>query len=66
MQEFIRKNGGVILTFSKREAVHLITLLVAQVADITMSGEHAGACPVTTTDSGKRYTFVVDLDKNLY
>lgn len=51
-----------VLQLSKQEAAQVIALLVAQLADTTISGMQAGACPEVVIHDGlfKRLAFCID------
>jgi len=48
--------------FTKEEAVHVISLLTAQLANVSLSRHSNGACPDVYVNGTVRYSFVVEPD----
>lgn len=59
-----------VIAMSRKEAVDLIGLLAAQLGDVTLSGNHGGACPsFWINDRGHllyRMAFVLEQEENDY
>lgn len=64
MAKETRNDKGVTLIFTRKEAVDIVGLLTAQLADSVLVGNQGGACPTIRTQTSA-WTFIYnDQNKN--